>query len=371
MYGVGITALIKGHGVQIPSWVLSDGWYYYLPSRNYLVSLAGLRAEVCLTTSDVVDQVCPPKKKCYDREVAREAKRVMDRVYDILSGWSRELIREAPTPRVEREWREWIDRALSEVGKLIDGFRPEPTMCKVIEALGCYVDKPKPSIYIAMDRLEDLAQEIEGRIGKKWDQYEKDRLRRELLRSIITHEMTHSFTHACSGVSPSRTISDEFTYEVIEESLATYIGFKHFDYGEGVNEVYKHKIIYEEPLEYSVFWVWDYLGKTIDVDSILGLWAGLGVKDYTYLLWALTLLNRKLLIPMLLPIHDPRVRHILRRLIWVVDVDELLWLVRRYPWILLLTAPPFTWIMIIEKLGSERIWKLLAMTIATYALKRA
>ncbi|RLG85261.1 MAG: hypothetical protein DRO18_06055, partial [Thermoprotei archaeon] len=177
MYGVGITALIKGHGVQIPSWVLSDGWYYYLPSRNYLVSLAGLRAEVCLTTSDVVDQVCPPKKKCYDREVAREAKRVMDRVYDILSGWSRELIREAPTPRVEREWREWIDRALSEVGKLIDGFRPEPTMCKVIEALGCYVDKPKPSIYIAMDRLEDLAQEIESKVSGEWDQYDKDRLR--------------------------------------------------------------------------------------------------------------------------------------------------------------------------------------------------
>jgi len=351
--------LIKGNGIEVPDWVSHyRGDMYYLPSHRYIISLATLRAKIYLTTGDKIDIVCPPERKCFSKGLIWEARRVVNGVFGILRESLSRFVKEGP----EVKWnKEIIDRALSEVGRLIDSFKPEPRDCRLLPAIACYVGGSSPTIYVAIDRLENLAREIEGKIDIDWDSYYKEELKRMLLKHFIIHEITHSFIDACCDGCPAKSINDEFTRRVIEESLATFIAFKHFELNKGINEVFKHWIISEETLEYSVFWVWNHLERLINVNvnEVLRLWAGLGVENNAYLVWIMSSVGH--LIPVVPP--PPFFRHFFSFIHWLERFSM------KYPslW------KALTQIMrLIDELcrDSRRLWKLLALCIASYGLGR-
>ena len=258
--------IIRPLNIKKPKWI-SWNDEYYLASSKYIISKANLRAPIYLTTGDIVDQKCPPRIKCYDPNVAKKAKEVLEHIDEIFYG-KIDKIRRIRTKEDIREIAEEISR---EIRRELDEFRPKPTKCRIIPSLACYVSNP-PRIYVAIDRLEDLANQIEqevqnavqiyGSHAYTWNWWKKDRLREQLLKWTIVHEITHSFIDTGSNQSPAKVV-DDFTKEMIEESLAIFFGFEHFNFDPFVKNIFKYWVIRNETIEYATFWAWESARKRL------------------------------------------------------------------------------------------------------------
>ena len=272
-----LSSLIRVIDVAKPHW-LQGQVLDYLPSSGPL-ELVSLRAPVYLVSSSFMDRVCPPRKVCYHPTSAEEVREALNRIAEELRRLREKFSDPSQLWSILDESRRVIDRVADEAAS-----RVKPTECTLLVAMGCYRRvqpceslhgvEPGPAIFIDVDRLEVVAQELEVMIGANLDSHEKRWLREGLLSEVIAHEHVHSLCDAGPSDSPSRRLQDTFFGRVIEESLATYYGVKHSHlYGLG-RQALRFMITAKQPLEYRVFWKWEVFSEHF-VDQILLAWAGL------------------------------------------------------------------------------------------------
>ena len=190
---------------------------------------------------------------------------------------------------------------MGDINKLLNGIeevisRYEPTICKGIETLGCYISKTPNDIpgyedlggnsliVINVDRISDVIDDILNSIGDLRRYYSSKELKENLLKSVIAHEVTHSFTDTAHDNTPKRRLSKrktKFYHKVIEESLATYYEIVNY-LRSGESPIQKYimdKLLQESSIEYRAGLVWYSLYpryfRRSDIDYIISLWSGL------------------------------------------------------------------------------------------------
>ena len=189
---------------------------------------------------------------------------------------------------------------MGDINKLLNGIeevisRYEPTICKGIETLGCYISKTPNDIpgyedlggnsliVINVDRISDVIDDILNSIGDLRRYYSSKELKENLLKSVIAHEVT-SFTDTAHDNTPKRRLSKrktKFYHKVIEESLATYYEIVNY-LRSGESPIQKYimdKLLQESSIEYRAGLVWYSLYpryfRRSDIDYIISLWSGL------------------------------------------------------------------------------------------------
>ena len=262
----------------VPSWIDDLDLMKYLPDlESGVIAYASLRCPILLATNSLASKLCV-QKDCYPVEVGDAIRQFITGYIDKLKGI-----------------------AMGDINKLLNGIeeiisRYEPTVCRGIETLGCYMSKAPNDIpgyedlggnsliVINVDRISDVIDDILNSIGDLRRYYSSKELKENLLRSVIAHEVTHSFTDTAHDDTPKRRLSkqkNKFYYKVIEESLATYYEIMNYlrIRERPIQRYVMDKLLQESSIEYRAGLVWyllysEYFRRS-DIDYIVSLWSGL------------------------------------------------------------------------------------------------
>lgn len=226
---------------------------------------------IYLVNEALMDSLYPPRKtmvlnkdctkKIIDKKIPDERKKRIN---------LRKIFKE-----INEECREDFDKKMIAIGLYIPklNYYDKQMIEKMKSQEICDEDIPDgEAIFICPERVEYMAQKYKKFIGGSVsDAYEI------IFQKVLIHEIAHAYMHNDKKFQ----YSNELWYEIIEESMANAVAFKHFS---NIEQKIIHLVISNQSLEYRGYLHWITREKKELAGTVL-LWKNIMQSSSTYQVW--------------------------------------------------------------------------------------